>query len=753
MKTLFKYIICGLLFFAVVQPVVNAQTARTKRADKFYDNYLYNEAIVSYESIGKKKRDAHVLRRLGESYRLTGNAVKAEKYYDQLFEKYPNMLVAEDHLHYADVLRMNGKYDEAMTHTREYDVLRSNEIRTSGQLKDPTYYNDLRVDKGQFAIRSLKNNTDESDFGANYNGQQIVFTSSRHGGNVVDYQYNWTDRHFYDLYTAEEHPKKAGKLRKIKRMKAVGGLNGRFHEGPATFSADGNLMIFTRNSYAKKKDLNNRRVRELELWYSEKNSKGKWGKIQPMPFNSKEYSVGHGALSADGNTLYFVSDMPGGYGATDIYYTTRTNGAWSVPINAGIKINTEGREMFPFYHSDGMLFYSSDGQPGLGGLDVFIASAKDGRFGNPKNVGSPINGSSDDFAFVLNKDLKEGYFASNRPGGKGSDDMYGYDLLKPFILSKKLEGYAKDSKTGVVLAATQVKLFDEKGIIVGEIQTDASGYYTFDLEPDMNYVLKGTRDKYKEATRNISTAVEEDVITADLLMDKIPEITLVASVTDIKTKLPIEGVQVTVRDKETGNVVASIYTDKTGVAREPLSSDLMNKKINYTLTFDKSEYLSKTIPFVTTIDKEGDIKVSTTMGKLELGTDIGKLIDLNPIYFDYNKWNIRPDAAIELNRIVAVMKAYPDIVIELGSHADCRGSKKYNLNLSDKRAKSSATYIVQQGISKDRIYGKGYGESQLVNSCECEGKVKSNCSEELHSDNRRTEFIIVKINIPASTQK
>ncbi len=171
------------------------------------------------------------------------------------------------------------------------------------------------------------------------------------------------------------------------------------------------------------------------------------------------------------------------------------------------------------------------------------------------------------------------------------------------------------------------------------------------------------------------------------------------------------------------------------------------------IRFEKDGYLAKTINFVHTIDKEGEVRVATTMGKLELGTDIGKLIDLNPIYFDYNKWNIRPDAALELDRIVTVMKAYPDIEIELGSHADCRGSKKYNMNLSDKRAKSSAAYIVSKGISRDRIYGKGYGESRLVNNCECEGKVKSTCTEEQHSDNRRTEFIIVKINVPQSTQK
>jgi outer membrane protein OmpA-like peptidoglycan-associated protein len=751
MKRILKYIICSILLVVIAGPVAYSQSAKVKSGDKLYQAYLYHHAIIKYQSVGKKKRDAHVLRQLAESYRLTGNSVKSEKYYQQLFEGYRSQLIAEDHLHYADVERMNGKYAEATVHMEEYNQLRSNEIRTSGQLKDPLYYNALRIDKGQFAIRNMKNNTDESDFGANYNGTQIIFASSRHAATMVNYQYDWTDRHFYDLYSSEENLKNNKKLKKVKHLTAIGGLNKRFHEGPATFSADGNLMIFTRNSYAKRKNLNETHIRQLELWYSEKNSKGKWGKIQPMPFNNKEYSVGHGALSADGNILYFVSDMPGGYGATDIYYSARENGTWSTPVNAGGKINTEGKEMFPFYHEKGILFFASDGQPGLGGLDIFIASAKNGKMGSAKNVGSPVNGPSDDFAFVLNKDLKEGYFSSNRTGGRGSDDIYGFDLLKPFKLNKKLEGYTKDIATGNILSNTKVRLYDDKGNILEEKETDASGYFAFEVEPDVDLSLEGSHVKYNDVNKNISTFVDEDVINADLMLKKIPEISILIAVTDAKTKTPVEGVHITVRDVETGNVIADIYTDKTGVAKESLSPTLMNKKISYRIALEKNEYVSKTVNYTHTIDKEGVQKVSTTMGKIELGTDIGKLIDIDPIYFDYNKWNIRPDAALELDRIVAVMTAYPDIEIELRSHSDCRGGQKSNMTLSDKRAKSSAIYIVSKGIAKNRITGKGYGESMLVNKCACEGKIKTECSEAEHQENRRTEFIVVRINLPVHT--
>src|SRR5687767_3026430 len=162
------------------------------------------------------------------------------------------------------------------------------------------------------------------------------------------------------------------------------------------------------------------------------------------------------------------------------------------------KINTEGKEMFPSYHEKGILFFASDGLPGLGGLDIFIASAKNGKVGTPKNLGTPVNGVSDDFSFVLNNDMKEGYFSSNRSGGRGSDDMYGFDLLKPFKLSKKLEGYTKDAKTDIVLTGSLVKLYDSNGNIIGETQSDGNGYYTFEVEPDMNFALKGAHEKYND---------------------------------------------------------------------------------------------------------------------------------------------------------------------------------------------------------------------------------------------------------------
>jgi len=742
-QLIIKYTLMLCLLSIALSPA--AQNARSRHADSLFDNYLYTDAIRSYEAIHKK--DAHVWRRLAESYKLTGDNKQSEKYYTLLISS--GKATAADRLQYTQVLKMNGKYEEAIQQMSTYDQQVSGDKRVVSHTIKPDYYKELLTDNGQFAISSLKNNSVESDFSATYYKDRIVFVSTRHRAAAVEYNYNWNKKNFLNLYTAQ--PKKGSKNRwkKIRYLKAKGKLNKRFHEGPATFNASGDLMILTRNRYTSRKELNSGKERVLELWYSTKNKKGKWGAPQPMVFNNKEYSVGHPALTPDGKTLYFVSDMPGGRGETDIYISTMQNdGTWSAPVNAGENVNTEGKEMFPFYHHKGMLFFASDGHAGLGGLDVFIAGVSNGKTGKPKNVGAPVNTSADDFAFVLDSAMTRGYFSSNREGGKGSDDIYTYDLLKPFKLTKKLEGYTRERNTLQPLSGVAVKLYDKSGNVIAETNADANGYYSFETEPDAEYRLEGTQPDYTGDSKQVAMTGDEQTVQQDLLLEKIPNISLSIFVSDLKSGAPISGAKITLREKATGKETV-ILTDASGSWKQGLEGKKINDQLSYSITVEKEGYLSKMADFNHTIVREGEIKVHENLdlrlGRLEIGGDIGKLIDIRPIYFDLGKYAIRKDAAVELDKIVSIMQQYPGLVIELGSHTDCRGSIASNERLSDKRAKSSAAYIIGKGISKDRIYGKGYGESKLVNGCGCEGTQKSTCSEEEHQQNRRTEFIIVKM--------
>lgn len=740
-----KKIILSLIITATITSC--SVQNRIAGGDKFFSRYQYNDAIYVYEGI--KKKDANVLRKLAESYRLTHNSKKAEIYFEELTKM--GSANSEDILHYAEVLKNNGKYKEALDKMNEYNSMVAGEKRIQSHLANTDYHTKLMVDNGQFNVKPINNNTYESEFSPMYYGDKVVFVSSKPAYSFTSYNYNWNTKNFLNLYSTVAKDKNNRKsFTKQKHIRVKGKLNRKYHEGPATFTPDGNVMIFTRDTYVKKKNLQNEETRVLELWMSKKDAKGKWDKATPLPFNNLNHSVGHATFSGDGKTMYFVSDMPGGKGGTDIWMAPmNSDGTFGAAINMGDKINTEGNEMFPFMHEKGVMLFSSNGHAGLGGLDVFMTTLKNGKVGKITNLGTSINTSQDDFGMILDKEMKSGYLSSNREGGEGLDDIYSIDVLKPLKFTKLIEGYTKDKKTAEILPGSIVKLYDSSGEVVAEVPSDEKGYYSFEVDPDQDFTLNGAREKYQDGKNTASTKTEEDIVRADLDLEKVPQLSLLCFVSDAKSGEALVGTKIKITDKNTGKVIYDVVTDSEGKWKEGLESKLMNTTLNYDIALQKEGYVGKTVSWKYPIVKEGEIKVheslDLTLGKIEVGTDIGKLIAINPIYFDLGKYYIRPDAAVELDKIVAIMNQYPSIVIELGSHTDCRSSYSFNEKLSDNRAKSSAAYIVSKGISKDRIYGKGYGEKELLNGCACEGKVKSTCSEEEHQKNRRTVFKIVKL--------
>jgi outer membrane protein OmpA-like peptidoglycan-associated protein len=356
--------------------------------------------------------------------------------------------------------------------------------------------------------------------------------------------------------------------------------------------------------------------------------------------------------------MYFTSDMPGGYGGTDIYKVTKDEkGIWGKPENLGDKINTEGDEMFPFFEEkNGVLFFASNGRFGLGGLDIFICEIKNSGVVRVYNPGAPLNTQYDDFAVITDDKLTNGYFSSNRIGGGGDDDIYGVDILKALNISKKIEGFAKE-RDGSIIPKTFITLLNDKNNVIDTLTTKDDGAYTFLVDNNKNFKLTGKKEKYAEGDTVANTFGKEFIVKADVILLK------------------------------------------------------------------KEEIVAQ---------------------RIKVDTDLGKILELNPIYFDFHKYNIRPDAEIELAKIVSVMNKYPAMIVELSAHTDCRATKQYNQALSDRRAKASADYIKKRITKPERIYGKGYGETKLINGCACEGAVVSNCSEEDHQKNRRTEFVIVK---------
>ena len=724
------FIFLSILFTSFLK----GQTPTVKKAERLYNSYSYSKVIDKLENT--KEINTKATRELAESYQMIGQYGKAEEAYAKVVSA-PDKTSA-DIFAYAQILKMNGKYKESINQMEAYSVIKASDTRVLLVQKNWNYTEDLLRDKGQFKIKNLDMNSSEQDFGATYFKDKIVYTSSRHSISAAQRKWNGNNLDFLDLYIGNSDS--AGE---IKNSELITKVNKKYHEGPASYNKNGTIVFFTVDNY---KGTSTSGIRNLELYVS-KLYDNKWSKLESFPLNNNEYSVGHPALNASGNILYFASDMPGGIGGVDLYkIVLDTLGVWGKAENLGNSINTEGNETFPFIHESGLFFFSSDGHPTLGGLDVFVSQITNNQFGKVMNLGSPVNGSKDDFSFVLDETKTKGYFASNREGGKGNDDIYSYELLKPFVFGKVLKGVAMD-KEGNVLEKTLISLFDENGHILKTAITAEDGTYNFDIEYNKDLKLLGSKEKYFDGVNLIISQGSENVIVSDLVLEKDPGFSLLAMIIDAKTKEPVEGVTMKITD-EKGRVVEYI-TPANGQYKTTLSDSRLGDGIRYQIALSKQGYLSKTVDFNTKLNKPGEVKVhdeiDLSMGKMELGTDIGKLININPIYFDVNKFNIRPDAATELDKIVKAMNEYPTMVIELGSHTDCRAPKVYNLNLSDKRAKASAAYVISKGVAKDRIYGKGYGESKLNNGCACEGALKSNCSDEEHQQNRRTEFVIVKL--------
>ena len=621
------------------------------KGDKYSFGYSYDKAIDSY--IHAKQLSVEGQRNLAESYHKMSQNIQSESAYSILINM-PGGNLPEDYFNYAMILKINGKYDESDKWIDLFKELKPYDLRAIDYVNNNDKFTNLSKDDGKYKIEHLNVNTDAEDFGTCYYKNKIVFASTKSTSKMIVRKYNWTGKPFWDMYISEVED---GQLKTSENFSKS--LNGKMHDGPVSFSSDGVYMAFTRNNYdTKRKD----KVVELQIWFS-CNNDGNWSKPEPFILNNNEYSVGQPCLTPDGKTMYFTSDMPGGYGGADIYRTTKDEkGAWGKAENLGNKINTEGDEMFPFIEENNeVMFFTSNGRFGLGGLDIFICAVNGAGFGPVVNAGYPLNTLYDDFAVIVDSKLSKGYFSSNRSGGSGGDDIYSFDLLKSLDIGKKIMGIAQD-KEGNTISKTFIKLLDDKGNLIDTMTTKDNGTFTFFAESDKNFKLIGIKETYSDGDTIANTFGKEFIVKANVILLKKEEIVV-----------------------------------------------------------------QKTVP-----------------EKTEIVADLGILLELNPIYFDLDKFNIRPDAEIELAKIVKVMNDNPNIVVELSSYCDCRESKEYNQILSDKRAKASAQYIKERITKPERINGKGYGKTNLINECTCEDNIGANCTKAEHQQNRRTEFIIIK---------
>ncbi|MFT5823295.1 MAG: outer membrane protein OmpA-like peptidoglycan-associated protein [Crocinitomix sp.] len=743
------------LFGINVQAQENAP-GKVKKANASFDKKSYPKAIERYEKLNLS--DLDLKRNLALSYWQRHNSVAAEPLFKEIVTTDGHS--AEDVYNYASVLRSNKKYEASNEWMKKYAKMNISDSRGKEHLKNPNVHLELQKDKNQYSIHNLDINSEQQDFGVTFHGDKVIFASSREGVTPIYRRWNSNKLPFLDTYIASslDNGQIANPTRFTKRV------NKKYHEGPVAFNQAADFMIFTRNNYEEK--ALDKEVR-LKL-FSSNLVEGKWTKPEPLPFNSPDYSVGHASISKDGKTLYFASNMPGGIGGVDIYKATiNKDDSYGTAVNLGERINTEGDEMFPFVHGKGeILFFSSNGHLGLGGQDVFLAELKENEtIGKVMNLGVPVNSSRDDFSFILNEEQTKGYFSSNREGGKGSDDIYSFDLLKPFTFGKTIKGFARDKKGGL-LAEVMIILEKTNTGELDSILTNSDGFYEFIVEPDQSFRLRGQKSNYFDGTNTTNTNTNEEVIIADLELEKDPGLSLYLLITEKETGAPLDNVKIILIDNMTGDSEV-VLTPISGDYLKPITDKKLNDRGSYNLSLKKEGYLSKTVTYNMVFDREGKYKLNSeldlSLEPIQIGTDLSKIIDINPIYFDLGKYNIRPNAAIELDKIVKVMNENPIMVVELGSHTDSRGSTSSNQRLSDRRAKASAKYIADRITNPERISGKGYGEStpnmvdltldgentkqelteEFINTFKTKGDKEA--FNKYHQLNRRTEFIIIKM--------
>ena len=731
-----------LIFSSVLAIVFSssllAQEGLVMAANKLYDAKSYADAIPKYERVIKKdSNNTVVLGKLGDCYRLTNNTKGQVLCYGKLVEK--GNADATQKLYYGQALMALGRYEEAKKSFSEY----------SADERGTTYVkalNNLQVfskNSDAYKVDTVSFNSAENDFSPAYFAQgKIVFTSSRAKTQWINRKHGWTNNNYYGVYTTE----KGSDGKYLKPTKFMRDLQSKYNDGPICFSQDKTTVYFTRNTSGGKTGKSSDGNFKLKIFEAKLNIDG-FEKVTELSFNSLEYNCAHPAVSLDGKTLYFTSDMPGGFGGLDIWYSKLgDDGKWSTPLNMGEKINTKGNEMFPYVAFNGLFYFSSNAQEGLGGLDIYEAKIKtDGTVGKIYNMGIPVNSSADDFGIIFSDDMKSGYLSSNRKNGNMDDDIYSFSVLRDVKRGKDviIKAVEKGNES-VVIPNAKIKFNSDSAV------ANDKGEVTIFIEEDTQYALVAKADKYFEATDELSTkSSDQDEFTKTIALEKDPDLSLLAFVLDSKTNQSIEGVKVEIKDAVNGVLFDAANTTATGEYRKPLIGKKIGDKISFKISLEKQGYLPKTVSFDYSISKPGEIRLNEllnmTIGKVEVGGDLAKMIDMKPIYFDLGKSKIRPDAAIELDKVVKIMKEYPGMTVELGAHTDCRSAAAANMKLSTARAKASATYIASKGIPRERITGKGFGESKLLNGCACEGKLVSNCTEEDHERNRRTEFIITKL--------
>ncbi|RRO13589.1 OmpA family protein [Flavobacteriaceae bacterium 14752] len=646
-----------LLLFALLPCLGFSQIDKLNEANKKFENFAYIDAQQIYLEVAEAGYESeNLFKKLGDSYYFNNDLENAAKWYQKLYDL-TNSLDADYLFRFSQSLRGVERYVEASKIMKKYDSISQTDVNTVID-EQQDYLKLIELQSGKFTTDTISINSELSDFAPKFAEGKLIFASNRKRADAAQRIHEWNNQPFLDLYEVEVD-EQFTPLSQPKPLSDV--INSKFHEASAVITSDGNTIYFTRNNFSDNKYKKSKSgINFLKIYRAKKDKNGEWQTPEELPFNSDDYSSAHPALSPDEDKLYFASNMPGTKGKSDIFVVNiNDDDSFGEPINLGSKINTQGRESFPYISSDSLLFFSSNGHPGLGGYDVFVSELKaDKSFGDPLNVGRPINSTKDDISFIIDAKSKIGFFATNRNEDAKEDDIFRFIQNEELITKCKqyLSGTVRDKDTNEPIPTVTVKLFDADLNQISITKSDINGEYDFDVECNKRYIVRIEKDGYKTTEKPFKTTNKYE--------------------------------------KDFKDVVFMEVGENLGVK------------------------------------------------KVEKGDDLRKILQLDPIYFELDKSNITSQASVELQKISTLMKQYPSMKIDIRSHTDSRAGDNYNMVLSQERAESTVNYLINQGVDSNRLSGKGYGESQLMNRC----SNGVDCSEEEHGLNRRSEFIILNEN-------
>ena len=731
----------ALIFFFLVgwSAIVTAQSTNIttlfqsdlRKGELFYQQLAYANALNFFMRVAEKNpSNKEALDKIADCHLRLGNYEDAALWLQKVVD-HPAVKPI-DHFRNGQVLSMLGKYEEAMAAYQKYEAASEADPRGREKVAFLKQLPALVRDSAVYTVTNEWFNSNQADFSPVFYKDGIVFVSARDRDLFIKRKSlsatNEKEALLNAFFVLPNYDSAQTELAQI-RLFYHKHLNSSYHDGPVCFFDNGKRIAFTRNILRDNQPVKDEKGRiNLELYFARLTSENELTAVVPFEHNSIGHTVAHPWVSEDGKLLYFSSDKPGGMGGADLYVSQLTAGKWSVPQNLGPPVNTAGDEFYPFLSGDSLLFFASNGHGGFGGLDNFVSTLLGSTYTAPQNLAFPVNSALDDFGLIVAPNGREGIFASNRPGGRGYDDIYSYKLNYFKLVGKVVE---RESKS--IIPDAMINVVDSLGQVVATAVSDQQGNFDVRLPFDQHFDVSASKQGYTSLDK-LQVSTHQAGMVTDTLAVSIWKHNLDAAgvVYSNESQQPLSGVAVRLENLTKGSVQEVI----TGADGQYQFDVTPNNQ--YRLQATKPGFLPEGFSLNTAGLYRGHLLNDLVLEE--------EFLEKFEVFFEFDKKDVRSEFTRDLDKIVKDLKRAPAATLHIAAHADAQGKEAYNQRLSEARAKEVQKYMIARGIALARIEAVGFGEELVLNRCS-EGV---ECTDEEHAKNRRAE---IKIQLPRADKK